>query len=105
MPDHGAGEPAIVLPRRLSPDWLVFAGSGRSGGGGNAFEDDDRECPVGVLLVGGGAIGDHAVEPVAFLACRYDGPGMIGAVAELDRHRWVGSQVVEPGRILGGARL
>src|SRR3954453_16213949 len=79
--------------------------SGRLGRGGNAFEDDHREYPVGVLLVGGGTVGDHAVETVALLAGCHDGSGLIGAVAELDRNGWVGSQVVEPGRMLGGARL
>ena len=51
-------------------------------GGGNAVEDDDREYPVGVLLVGGGAVGDHVVEPFALLARGHDGSGLTGAVAE-----------------------
>jgi uncharacterized spore protein YtfJ len=38
-----------------------------SGWGGSAFKHDDRENPVGVLLVFGGEGGNHAVEPVAFL--------------------------------------
>src|SRR5689334_4341543 len=73
--------------------------------GGNAFEDDNREHPVGVLLVGRGAVGNYAVEPVALLTGRDDGPSPVGTVAELDRHRRVGAQVVEPGRMPGGARL
>jgi hypothetical protein len=91
----GWSEPLATQPGRMS----------RSGGGGNAFEDDDRECPVGVLLVCGGAVGDHAVEPFALLACGHEGPGLIGAVAEFDRHGRVGSQVVEPGRMPWGACL
>jgi hypothetical protein len=76
-----------------------------SGGGGHAFEDNDRKYPVGVLLVGGRAVGDHGLEAVAFLACCHDGLGLIAAVAELDRHGRVGSQVVEPGRVLGTPAL
>jgi hypothetical protein len=42
----------------------------RSGGGRNASEDDDRKNPVGVLLVFGGTVGNHAVEPVALIPLR-----------------------------------
>src|SRR3954471_10820098 len=77
----------------------------RSGGRGNAFEDDDREFPVGVLLVRGRAVGDHAVKAFALLARGHDGPGLVGTVAEFDRHGRVGAQVVEPGRMLWGAVL
>jgi hypothetical protein len=40
--------------------------------GRDAFEDDDREDPVGVLLIlGEGTAGDDAVEPVALLSLRH----------------------------------
>jgi hypothetical protein len=70
-----------------------------------AFKDDDRENPVGVLLVLGGAVGDHAVKPVTLLARCHHGAGLEGLLADFHCHRQVGLQVVEPGRMPQGAGL
>src|SRR4051812_5368294 len=96
--DHQGTRPTPSAPCLL--EW-----GARSGGGGNAFEHDDREDTVSVLLVLVTLPSDPSVEPVALFSHRDDGLGLERSVAEFDRHRRIRTQVVKPRRVLGGPRL
>src|SRR3954454_20391701 len=96
--DHQGTRPTPSAPCLL--EW-----GARSGGGGNAFEHDDREDTVSVLLVLVTLPSDPSVEPVALFSHRDDGLDLERSVAEFDRHRRIRTQVVKPRRVLGGPRL
>jgi hypothetical protein len=108
VPEGGQHDRCVAGPRALSvlreghvADDLLAAAVRQSGGGGKAFEHDDRKDPVGVLLVLVTLLGDPSVEPVALFSRRHDGLGLEGPVAEFHRHRRVGPQVVKPRRGIG----
>src|SRR5262249_4284041 len=80
----------------------------RMGHLGDAFEHDDRKSPGGVPLVVGeaGHLRRMLIEQaVAFFAPRHDCPDLERLAGQFDRRRWIGEEVVVPGRVGGGAAL
>jgi len=86
MADNTAACPGTAFGRievfSQLPKRYVAAGSQRpSVGGRDALKDDDREDPVGVLLVFRSTVGDLGIEAVPLLPSRHYRLGLEGAVA------------------------